>query len=145
VLVAASLAVAIRGAPAALPGARVENTLAATGIAWEPYSAARLAELRSQGIPVFIDFTARWCLTCQVNEQVALRGEAVRRKFQEKGVVALKADWTDRSDAIAQAVLGYGRAGVPLYVLYGKYLEQPTFLPEILTQGIVLDALSKLP
>jgi len=139
-LVVASVVFAIRSAQAA----RV-NPSAATGIAWQTYSPELLEELREQGRPVFIDFTAKWCLTCEVNERVALRSRRVERRFRELGIAALRADWTDRSEVIARAIASYGRAGVPLYVLYAKGAEQPVLLPEVLTPGIVLDALSKLP
>jgi thiol:disulfide interchange protein/DsbC/DsbD-like thiol-disulfide interchange protein len=145
-LVAASVVLAIRSAPAAAPAEQArEASSPSGGIAWRPYSPELVDELRAQGKPVFIDFTAKWCLTCQVNERVALRGAAVARRFQELGIEALKADWTDRNDVITRAIAGYGRAGVPLYVLYGRGAEQPVLLPELLTPGIVLDALSKLP
>jgi thiol:disulfide interchange protein DsbD len=111
---------------------------------WEAWSPERVAELRAAGRPVFIDFSAQWCLTCQVNERVALRRGPVERRFRELGVAALKADWTDRSDSIAAAIAGYGRAGVPLYVLYGPGGEQPVLLPELLTPRILLDALDAM-
>jgi DsbC/DsbD-like thiol-disulfide interchange protein/cytochrome c biogenesis protein CcdA len=136
-LIAAGAAVAIRaaetGKAAAIP--------LSDGV-WEPWSPERVAELRAAGRPVFIDFTAQWCLTCQVNERIALRpGGPVERRLLELGVAALKADWTDRSDRIAAAIASYGRAGVPLYVLYAPGAERPVLLPELLTPGIVLDAL----
>jgi thiol:disulfide interchange protein DsbD len=115
-----------------------------TDSSWEDWDSARLAKYRAEGVPVFIDFTAQWCLTCQVNERIALRSGAVQRKFKELGVVTMKADWTDRSDAIAEAIAGYGRAGVPLYVLYGKGPGEASILPEVLTPGIVLEALSRI-
>ena len=145
VLGAAGIMVAIVGSPKSPPGFSSAERPADGEIRWESFNAARLADLRAAGTPVFIDFTAQWCLTCQVNERVALRGDALRTAFEEKGIAALKADWTDRSDEIAQALKGYGRAGIPLYVLYGKGSEAPTLLPEFLTQGIVLEAVSKLP
>jgi thiol:disulfide interchange protein DsbD len=145
-LVAASLMFAIRSSPAAHSAqeARTSSSVS-SGIEWRPYSPELLEELREQGRPVFIDFTARWCLTCEVNERVALRSRRVERRFRELGIAALRADWTDRDERIAQAIASYGRAGVPLYVLYGRGAEQPVLLPEILTPGIVLGALSKLP
>lgn len=112
---------------------------------WEPWSPERVAALREAGRPVFINFSAQWCLTCQVNDRVALRrGGPVERRLRELGVAALKADWTDRSDRIAAALAGYGRAGVPLYVLYAPGAERPVLLPELLTPGIVLDALDAM-
>jgi thiol:disulfide interchange protein DsbD len=145
-LVVASVVFAIRSSASAAPpqAARVSSS-ASTGIAWQTYSPELVEELREQGRPVFIDFTAKWCLTCGVNERVALRSRRVERRFRELGIAALRADWTDRSEVIARAIASYGRAGVPLYVLYAKGAEQPVLLPEVLTPGIVLEALSKLP
>jgi thiol:disulfide interchange protein DsbD len=111
------------------------------GIQWEEFSPDRLAELRQAGEPVFIDFTAQWCLSCQVNEQTALADADVVEAFERKGIVALKADWTKRDETIARALEGYGRNSVPLYVLYEPGAEKPAFLPEILTAGVVLDAI----
>jgi thiol:disulfide interchange protein/DsbC/DsbD-like thiol-disulfide interchange protein len=145
-LVVASVAFAIRSATAAAPAREAQTASSgSSGIQWQPYSAELVDELREQGRPVFIDFSAKWCLTCQVNERVALRAAAVERRFRELGIAAVKADWTDRNEAIARAIAGYGRAGVPLYVLYGGDAGEPVLLPEILTPGIVLEALSKLP
>jgi thiol:disulfide interchange protein len=109
--------------------------------AWQPWSPALVERLRAEGVPVFIDFTARWCLSCQVNEQIALRNAGVERRFRELGVATLVADWTDRNDDIARALGSYGRAGVPLYVLYQPGAADPRFLPELLTPGIVIAAL----
>jgi thiol:disulfide interchange protein/DsbC/DsbD-like thiol-disulfide interchange protein len=115
------------------------------GIKWEPYSAERIAELKQAGKPIFIDFTAAWCLSCQVNEQVAFSSEDVQNKFKELGIRSFKADWTSRDEKITQALADFGRNSVPLYVLYsGKSGSQPEILPEIITPGIVLDALKNL-
>lgn len=114
-------------------------------LVWEPYSAAKLAALRAEGKPVFLDFTAAWCLSCKVNEAVALNNEAVQKKLKESGIVLMKADWTRRDPEITQALASFGRNGVPLYVLYGKDPEAPPqLLPEVLTPGIVLEAVEKL-
>jgi thiol:disulfide interchange protein DsbD len=101
--------------------------------------------LRAQGTPVFIDFTARWCLSCQVNERVALSSPAVHNRLKELGAAPLRADWTDKNDAIARAIAGYGRAGVPVYVYYPAGARDPVLLPELLTPGIVLGALNGAP
>ena len=116
---------------------------AATG--WEPYSAERLAALREEGEPVFIDFTADWCVTCQLNKKVALNREHVQEAFRKKGVTLLKADFSDRSEEILEVLEGYGRSGVPTYVLYGRGADaEPRLLPEALTAGTVLQALDDL-
>ncbi|HVO37815.1 MAG TPA: thioredoxin family protein [Spirochaetia bacterium] len=113
-----------------------------SGSSWEPWSPERQAALVATGVPVFVDFSAQWCLTCQVNERVALENPAVRERFRELQAATLRADWTDRNDTIARALAGFGRAGVPLYVLYRAGSSDPIVLPEILTPGIVLDALA---
>ncbi len=113
---------------------------------WKPWSQAGVDAARAAGEPVFVDFTASWCLSCQVNERVALRTDAVQQAFAAKHVALFKADWTAHDDAITQALAGLGRSGVPTYVLYAPGTNGAgTVLPEVLTPGIVLDALKKLP
>jgi len=115
----------------------------------EVWSARRLAELRRQGRPVFVNVTAAWCITCLVNERVALSSGAVAEAFARKGVVVLKADWTRRDPAITAVLGSFGRSGVPLYVLYppaasGRSATEPFVLPQILSEGAVIEALDKL-
>jgi thiol:disulfide interchange protein DsbD len=104
---------------------------------WRPWSEETLAGLRGRGVPVFVDFTASWCLSCQVNEAVALDDPALRRRFAELGVVALKADWSSRDESIARALAALGRASVPLYAYYPPDAKAPVILPELLTPEIV--------
>jgi thiol:disulfide interchange protein DsbD len=113
-------------------------------IAWEPYSEERLLELQNQGRAVFINFTAAWCLTCQINERVALRSPRVAEAFRRADIAALKADWTSQDDKIARALGSYGRNSIPLYVLHRKKGKPPIILPELLTPAIVLEALASL-
>lgn len=143
VCIVGGLAIGITGAEVAAPAVSAQHA-SGGGLAWEPFSPQRVDELRQEGKPVFIDFTAAWCLSCQVNERIALETEAVQKRFAELGVVPLKADWTSRDQTIAAALAQFGRNSVPLYVLYDGTSETPQVLPEILTPGIVLEALNKL-
>ncbi|MBS0470539.1 MAG: thioredoxin family protein [Proteobacteria bacterium] len=112
-----------------------------TGIPEEPYSAARLASLRAENRPVFVNATAAWCITCLVNDKVALSTNAVRDAFAKKHIAYLVADWTRRDSAITALLSEHGRSGVPLYLYYAPGARDPAVLPQILTEGIVLDAL----
>ncbi|MGD9895943.1 MAG: protein-disulfide reductase DsbD family protein [Candidatus Methylacidiphilaceae bacterium] len=113
---------------------------------WIPYSAERLNQLRVEGVPVLLDFTASWCLTCKVNERVAFDNPEVRKRLADRGVVWMVADWTNRDPAITQALSQLGRSGVPTYVLYGPDPQaQPKILPELLTPRLLLDELDQLP
>jgi thiol:disulfide interchange protein len=123
---------------------RARRAGAQHGLAYEPFTPQRLASLEAEGKPVFVDVTAAWCVTCLVNERLALDSEAVRRAFAERGVVALKGDWTNQNPEITEFLQRFGRSGVPLYLLYsGK--GEPVVLPQILTAATVLDALDALP
>ena len=110
---------------------------------WIDYTPQALAQFRAEGKAVFVDFTAAWCVTCQVNKRVALDTERVRDKFAANNVVRMRADWTNRDERITKALAEFGRNGVPLYVLYDR-AGQPTVLPELLTEGIVISALNEV-
>ncbi|MEJ0064803.1 MAG: thioredoxin family protein [Caulobacteraceae bacterium] len=139
--VSAALAVAaVAAAPYDAPPS-TGNVAVAAGIPSEPWSPERVATLRAAGKPVFVDFTAAWCVTCQVNEQTALNTAEAVKAFQRTGAVYLKADWTNRDNAIAKALADQGRVGVPLYLVYGKDGGAPQVLPQLLTSGLVAAAL----
>ena len=122
---------------------------AATGntgqIAAGTYTPARLDELLAAGEPVFINLTADWCVTCHVNERVAIATDAVQSAMREAGIQYLKGDWTNRDPAITALLDAHQRSGVPLYLLYsGRAGEAPTVLPQILTPGLVVAAIDDL-
>jgi thiol:disulfide interchange protein DsbD len=119
------------------------DSVAANG--WEPWSPETVSRYQAQGRPVFVDFTASWCLSCQVNERIALNRPEVKQAFQSANVALLRADWTRHDEAITQALTTLGRSGVPAYALYAPGQSEPQMLPEVLTPGIVMDALAKLP
>ena len=118
---------------------------AATGAdgGWEPYDAAAVAALVDAGRPVFVDVTAAWCLTCQVNKRTALHTDAVQDAFRRAGVTAVRADWTNEDPEITAFLDRFGRSGVPLYVYFPGGAADPVLLPEVLTPGLVLDALAE--
>ncbi len=111
-------------------------------VPYESWSPERLAALRAEGRPVLVNFTAAWCVTCQVNEKVALSTPQVAEALQSSRAVYLKADWTRRDATIAAALAEHGRAGVPLYLLYRPGIAAPTVLPQLLTPGMVAEALA---
>ena len=139
----AALMVAI-GLIAAWPG---NETAVSTGASkadgWAPWSTTEIAALNAAGTPVFVDFTAAWCVTCQVNKKVVLETRAVRAAFKAKSVKLMRADWTLRDPAITRALAEFGRNGVPVYVLYAPG-KAPVLLPEILSERIVVGALQEL-
>jgi thiol:disulfide interchange protein DsbD len=137
-LAAGAAAAAVLLAAALLPRLEARAVPVSGAEAW---SEARVAALREAGRPVFVNFTAAWCLSCQVNERVALRGEAVRSAFERAGVVVLKADWTHGDATIGAALRAHGREGVPLYLFWPAGAAAPVLLPEILTEATVLAAI----
>ncbi|WP_306391102.1 protein-disulfide reductase DsbD family protein [Telluria beijingensis] len=132
----AGLMVVLHGAEPVAAAASTQSAQA------EPYSAERLALLRAEGKPVFVNMTAAWCITCLVNERTTLSTAAVQQAMQEGGVVYMKGDWTNRDPAITAFLQSFGRDGLPFYAFYpaGK---GPVVLPPVLTQAIVTDSLKQ--
>jgi thiol:disulfide interchange protein len=144
--VAAAIVLAVSAALSAQPpstGASTAEAPAGPGIAAEVWSPEKVAELQAEGRPILVDFTAAWCVTCQVNEKVAMSGAKVAEAFKAQNAALLKADWTNRDPAIAKALADFGRVGVPLYVVYPKGGGAPVILPQLLTEGMVIDAIEK--
>ena len=129
----------LAGSPAGTQNSSVSSA------AWRPWSAEAVERARAAGQPVFVDFTAGWCLSCQANERVALGRPEVMRAFAAKNVALFKADWTREDPAVTQALTALGRSGVPVYALYAPGASAPTLLSQVLTPGLVLDAIDKLP
>jgi thiol:disulfide interchange protein len=112
------------------------------GIDWQAWSPEAVAQARAAGKPVLVDFTADWCLTCQVNKQTSIEISSVRKKLKDINAVALVGDYTHFPDSITTELTRYNRAGVPLVLVYPKNPDAAAIvLPAILTPGIVLDAL----
>jgi thiol:disulfide interchange protein DsbD len=151
--VATTAAVLVLALAVALPIVAVEKMAApsvtaasaASGTQWEPFTPELVEKYRAEGRPVFVDFTASWCLSCQVNERVVLDRADVQQRLASSGVALVRADWTRHDDVIAQALAGLGRSGVPTYAFYpGDPKLAPKVLPEVLTPGIVFDALDEV-
>jgi len=140
-VLAAALGLVLQPAPAAR--SQAGETASAADLPSEPWSPERLAALRAEGRVVFVNFTAAWCVSCQVNDKIALSTEEVAKAMTATNAVYLKADWTNRNPEIAAALAEHGRAGVPLYLVYGPGAEKPQILPQLLTPGMVAEALGK--
>jgi thiol:disulfide interchange protein/DsbC/DsbD-like thiol-disulfide interchange protein len=114
---------------------------------WQPYDAAEVAKLSAAGQPLLVNFTASWCLTCLVNERNAFADSAVQEVFRSKRVTLMKGDWTNRDPAITRALASFGRAGVPLYVVYNSKpgSSEPVVLPQLLTASVVQQAFADTP
>jgi len=149
VAAALGLAAAVVVALPLMNGAREAEAAAArtagpaTDSQWQPYTTEKVSELTGTGRPVFVDFTAAWCVTCQVNKRLVLNAADVREAFASRNVALVRADWTRRDPAITAALGALGRNGVPVYVLY-RPGKEPLLLPEVLQKGTVIEALATL-
>ena len=135
VLAALILPISIAANPAS-------NQIAAGELQAEMWSLERVAELKAEGRPIFVDFTAAWCVTCKVNEKVVLKTSKVKKLFDETNTAFLVADWTNKDDIIAAELAKYGRAGVPLYLVYSNNSVSPAILPQVLTYDVIKDAIA---
>ncbi|HET7792524.1 MAG TPA: thioredoxin family protein [Rhizobacter sp.] len=140
-LLAASLAWAW---PSLQPAVMVAASSAPAGERWQPWSAAAVEQARAEGRPVFVDFTAAWCVTCQVNKLTTLSDPAVLAEFESRQVRLLRADWTRRDPLITAELTRLGRSGVPVYALYAPGTGAPHVLSELLSAGDIHQALSSL-
>jgi thiol:disulfide interchange protein DsbD len=119
----------------------LSNDASMTG--WLAFSPELVRDLEEQGQAFFIDFTAAWCLSCQVNDKLVFQAPEVIQAFRDRNVVLIKADWTNRDDRITEALARYGKNSIPLYVLYtGNPTSDPVVLPQVVTRQTVIEALS---
>ena len=145
VLLAFAAALKLEDGPATAASASGGPAAGVNFDGWERFSRARMNEAVAAGKPVFVDFTAAWCITCLVNERVALETQAVRNGFEQAGVVKLKGDWTNRDPEITSSLKELGRAGVPLYLFWVPGAAQPKILPQVLTESLILSELAAIP
>jgi thiol:disulfide interchange protein DsbD len=111
-------------------------------VAWRPYDVLAIQRELARGRAVFVDFTADWCITCKVNESIVLGDARVKQELERLDVATFKADWTLYDENIRQVLASFGKAGVPMYLVYGPHAPaEPALLPELLTVDIVLQAL----
>jgi len=143
-VLALAVALPLMAVRRATPSPNVVNA-GTSSAEWAPFSPELVAKYRSQGRPVFVDFTASWCLSCQVNERVVLSRADVQNRLKTSGVALVRADWTRHDETIAQTLASLGRDGVPTYVLYPADPQAPpVLLPEVLTPDIIFNALDSI-
>jgi thiol:disulfide interchange protein DsbD len=121
--------------------AAAASSTSAPAVRWEPWSPEAVAKLRGEGRTVYVDFTARWCATCQTNKKLVFGSDEVLRTFAAKKIATLRADWTSQDPRITAELAAYGRSAVPFNLIWKPGRDQPVILPEILTPSTVLEAL----
>ena len=112
-------------------------------VVWEPWSAEAVAKYQAEGRIIYVDFTARWCATCQANKRLVFHSDDVLKFFADKKIVTLRGDWTNKDPKITAELARYSRSAVPFNVIWMPGQKEPVILPELLTPGMVLDALKK--
>jgi thiol:disulfide interchange protein DsbD len=117
----------------------------AHAVKWEPWSPEAVAAARAAGRTVYVDFTARWCATCQTNKAAVFSSAAVLAELKKRNVLLLRADWTSKDPAITAELAKWGRSAVPFNLIYAPGRPEPVVLPELLTPGVVLDGFAQLP
>jgi DsbC/DsbD-like thiol-disulfide interchange protein/cytochrome c biogenesis protein CcdA len=112
-------------------------------IQWQAYSSMAVSQARQQGKGVFIDFTAAWCINCQVNDRLVLQNSKVVQVFKDQGIIAFKGDWTKYDPAITQALASLGRNSIPVYVYYSPGASTPVILPQLITPKMILERIKQ--
>lgn len=138
-----AIALSVGALVMAWPQTTKSDVQADAQLQWQDWSSDELGRVLASGRPVFIDFTAAWCITCQVNKRLVLQSEAVIKAFNRANVVVMQADWTTRDARITAELARHGRNGVPLYLLYRPDGRSPQVLPELLTSSLVINALNQ--
>ena len=126
--------------PAEIPVAEPGDSVAPRSAPW---SSAAVEAALAEGRPVLVNFTADWCVTCKINERTSLGSAGVKAAMERANAVYLVGDWTRRDDAITAELQRHGRSGVPLYLMYSPGSAEPRVLPQLLTEGLVVEALMK--
>ena len=142
VLLALAAVIKIEDSPATAAAASGGPSAGVSFEGWERFSRARMMEAVAARKPVFVDFTAAWCITCLVNERVALETAGARKAFEQTGTVKLKGDWTNRDPEITALLKELGRAGVPLYLYWAPGADKPLILPQVLTEASIVAQLA---